>query len=59
MQRFMQEKNLSHFTRRLLAEQKEMDEERRQVIFELLAEKEAKVERVSQRASEVDFPHAP
>ena len=29
MQRFMQEKNLSLFLRRLLAEQKEMDEERR------------------------------
>jgi hypothetical protein len=47
MQRFMQEKNLSLFLRRLLAEQKEMDEERRQVIFELLAEEEAKVDRVS------------
>jgi hypothetical protein len=59
MQRFMQEKKLSLFLRRLLAEQKEMDEERRQVIIELLAEEEAKVDRVSQRASEVDFPHAP
>jgi hypothetical protein len=59
MQRFMQEKNLSLFLRRLLAEQKEMDEERRQVIFKLLAEEEAKVDRVSQRASEVDIPHAP
>jgi hypothetical protein len=38
MQRFMQEKNLSLFLKRLLAEQKEMDEERRQVIFKLLAE---------------------
>jgi hypothetical protein len=47
MQRFMQEKNLSLFLRRLLAEQKEIDEERRQVIFELLAEEEAKVDRVS------------
>jgi hypothetical protein len=59
MQRFMQDKNLSLFLRRLLAEQKEMDEERRQVIFELLAEEEAKVDRVSHLASEVDFPHAP
>jgi len=51
MQRFMQEKNLSLFLRRLLAEQKEMDEERRQVIFMLLAEEEAKdaIDRVSQR----------
>jgi hypothetical protein len=55
MQRFMQEKNLSLFLRRLLAEQKEMDEERRQVIFKLLAEEEAKVDRVNQRASEVDY----
>jgi hypothetical protein len=58
MQRFMQEKNLSLFLRRLLAEQKEMDEERRQVIFELLAEEEAKVDRMSQRASKVDFSDA-
>ena len=42
MQRFMQDKNLSLFLRRLLAGQKEMDEERRQVIFKLLAEEEAK-----------------
>jgi len=55
MQRFMQEKNLSLFLRRLLAEQKEMDEERRQVIFKLLAEEEAKGDRVNQRASEVDY----
>jgi hypothetical protein len=59
MQRFMQDKNLSLFLRRLLAEQKEMDEERRQVIFDLLAKEEAKVDRGSQRLSEVDFPHAP
>jgi hypothetical protein len=58
VQRFMEEKNLSLFLRRLLAEQKEMDEERRQVIFKLLAEEEAKVDRVSQRTSEVDFPNA-
>ena len=51
MQRFMEEKNLSLFLRRLLAEQKKMDEERRQVIFKLLAEEEAKdaIDRVSQR----------
>ena len=57
MQRFMQEKNLSLFLRRLLAEQKEMDEERRQVIFKLLAEEEAKdaIDRVSQRAPVGDF----
>ena len=61
MQRFMQEKNLSLFLRRLLAEQKEMDEERRQVIFKLLAEEEAKdaIDRVSQRAPVGDFPHTP
>ena len=61
MQRFMQEKNLSLFLRRLLAEQKEMDEERRQVIFMLLAEEEAKdaIDRVSQRASVGNYPHAP
>ena len=56
MQRFMQDKNLSLFLRRLLAEQKEMDEERRQVIFELLAEEEAKVDRVSQPASFAVYP---
>ena len=55
MQRFMQEKNLSLFLRRLLAEEKEMDEERRQVIFKLLAEEEAKVDRANQWASEVDY----
>jgi len=61
MQRFMQEKNLSRFLRRLLAGQKEMDEERRQVIFKLLAEEEAKdaIDRVSQRGSVGDFPHTP
>jgi len=59
MQRFMQEKNLSLFLRRLLADQKEMDQERLQVIFDLLAEEEAKVDRLNQRASEADFPHAP
>ena len=42
MQRFMQEKNLTLFLRRLLAEQKDMDEERRQVISKLVAEEEAK-----------------
>ena len=42
MQRFIQEKNLTLFLRRLLAEQKDMDEERRQVILTLLAEEEAK-----------------
>jgi hypothetical protein len=42
MQRFIQEKNLTLFLRRLLAEQKNMDEERRQVIVTLLAEEEAK-----------------
>lgn len=59
MQRFMQEKNISLFLKSLLAEHKQIEEERRQVIFELLAEEEANVDRVSQRASEVDFPHAP
>ena len=61
MQRFMQEKILSLFLRRLLAEQKEMDDERRQVIFKLLAEEEAKdaIDRVSQRASVGNYPHAP
>jgi hypothetical protein len=44
MQRFMKGKNLSLSLRRLLAEQKEMDEERRQIIFKLLAEEEAKVD---------------
>ena len=47
MQRFMEDKNLSHYLRRLLAEQKEIDEERRQVIFKLLSEEEAKVDRVN------------
>ncbi len=42
MQRFIQEKNLTLFLRRLLAEPKNMDEERRQVIVTLLAEEEAK-----------------
>ena len=59
MQRFMQEKNLLLFLRRLLAGQKEMDEERRQVIFKLLAEEEAKVEgnvqRVTRRFCAFDF----
>jgi len=54
MQRFMQDKKLSLFLKRLLAEQKEMDEKRRQVIIELLAEDEANdtitIDRVSQRA---------
>jgi hypothetical protein len=52
MQRFMQDKKLSLFLKRLLAEQKEMDEKRRQVITELLAEDEANdtIDRVSQRA---------
>lgn len=61
MQRFMQEKNLSLFLRRLLAEQKDMNEERRQVIFTLLAEEEAKdaIDRVSQRAPVGDNPHIP
>lgn len=40
MQRFVQEKNLALFLKRLLAEQKDMDEERRQVIVTLLAEEE-------------------
>ena len=47
MQRFMEEKNLSLYLRRLLAEQKEMDGERRQVILKLLAEEEAKADRVN------------
>jgi hypothetical protein len=61
MQRFMQEKILSLFLRRLLAEQKEMTEERRQVILKLLAEEEAKdaIDRVNQRPSVGDFPHTP
>jgi len=59
MQRFIQDQNLTLFLRRLLAEQKDMDQERRQVIFKLLAEEEARVDRVSQQASEVDFPHPP
>ena len=42
MQRFIQEKNLTLFLKRLLAEQKDMDEERRQLIFTLLAEEETK-----------------
>jgi hypothetical protein len=41
MQRFMQEKNLTLFLKRLLDEQKDMDEERRQVIYTLLAERPA------------------
>jgi hypothetical protein len=41
MQRFIQEKNLTLFLRRFLAEQKNMNEER-QVIVTLLAEEEAK-----------------
>ena len=41
MQHFMQDQNLTLFLRRLLAEQADMDEERRRVIFELLAEEEA------------------
>ena len=51
MQRFIQDKNLRLFLRRLLAQQKDMHEERRQVIFALLAEEEANdaVDRVSQR----------
>jgi hypothetical protein len=59
MQRFLQDKNLSLFLRRLLAEQKQMNEERRQVILKLLAEEEAKIDRVSQRVSDVGFPRAP
>lgn len=42
MQRFLQERNLSFFLRRLLAEQNDMDQERRQVILGLLAEEEVK-----------------
>jgi hypothetical protein len=42
MQRFIHEKNLTLFLRPLLAEQKDMDEERRQVILTLLTEEEAK-----------------
>jgi hypothetical protein len=42
VQRFIREKNLKLFLKRLLAEQKDMDEARRQVIFTLLAEEEAK-----------------
>jgi hypothetical protein len=42
MQRFIQAKNLTLFLKRLLAEQKDMDEERRQVIVTLLGEEEAK-----------------
>ncbi len=59
MQLFMQERNLSLFLRRLLAEQQEMDEERRQVIFKLLAEEEAKdaIDRVSQPDPVGDYPH--
>ena len=59
MQRFMQDKNLTLFLSRRLAEQKDMDQERRQVILKLLAEEEARVSRVSQRSSQMDFPHAP
>jgi hypothetical protein len=51
MQRFIQEKNLRLFLRRLLAEQTDMHEERRQVICGLLGEEEANntVEEESQR----------
>jgi hypothetical protein len=42
MQRFLQERNLSFFLRRLLAEQNDMDQERRQAILGLLAEEEVK-----------------
>lgn len=51
MQRFIQEKNLRPFLRRLLAEQTDMHEERRQVICGLLGEEEANntVEEESQR----------
>jgi hypothetical protein len=42
MQRFIRDKNLTLFLRRLLAEQQNLDEERRQVILTLLAEEEAK-----------------
>ena len=51
MQRFIQEKNLALFLKRLLAEQKDMDEERRQVIVTLLAE-----ERTKSGASDPSYP---
>ena len=61
MQRFMQEKKLSLFLRRLLAEQKEVDEDRRQMIFKLLEEEEAKdaIDRVSLQASVGDYLNTP
>ncbi|HSP62276.1 MAG TPA: hypothetical protein VLQ90_04770 [Pyrinomonadaceae bacterium] len=51
---------LTLFLRRLLAEQKDMDERRRQVIFELLAEEEAKQQAATsgaKRCPAIDFTH--
>ena len=42
MERFIHEQNLAHFLRRLLAEQKDMNEEWRQLILKLLADEETK-----------------
>ena len=55
MQRFIQEKNLRLFLRRLLAEQTDMHEERRQVILGLLVEEANNaVEQESQRGLQAE-----
>jgi hypothetical protein len=41
VERFMRDQNLALFLRRLLAEQKDMNAERRQLILKLLADEEA------------------
>jgi len=61
VERFMRDQNLALFLRRLLAEQKDMNAERRQLILKLLADEEAEegIERRGQGASVVKLPHAP
>jgi hypothetical protein len=61
VQRFIHDKNLAHFLRRLLAEQKNMNAERHQLILELLAEEEGKdaIDRGSQDTSVWKLSHAP
>jgi hypothetical protein len=56
VERFIHEQNLSLY-RRLLTEEKDMKDERRQLILKLLADEEAK-DRGSEAASVGKFPHA-
>jgi hypothetical protein len=60
MERFIHDHNLALFLRRLLAEQDDMNEERRQLILKLLAEEaEEGIDRRRQGASVGKLPHAP